>query len=71
VGLNVSVFKTYSLLLWQPTARNCDVGDHATHVTPRPEEEGYGLKLHRIRPSGVITMTLQRGVTRVKGLVRI
>lgn len=66
VGLNVSVFNTYSLLLWHPTARNCDVGDQETDVTPRPEEAGYGLKLHMIRPSGEYTITLQNNVTRGK-----
>lgn len=63
VGLNVSVFSTYSLLLWHPTARNCEVGDQETHVTPSPEEAGYGLKLHKTRPSGLSTITLHRDIT--------
>ena len=66
VGLKVREFNTYNLLLWHPTARNCDVGDHETQVTPRPEEAGYGLKLHSIRPSGANTITLQICVTRLK-----
>ena len=61
--MNVRVFNTYSLLLWHPTARNCEVGDHETHVTPRPEDAGYGLKLHSIRPSGAKTITLQHDIT--------
>ena len=63
VGLNVRVFNTYILLLWHPTARNCEVGDHETDVTPRPDDAGYGLKLHKIRPSGAKTITLQHGIT--------